>query len=63
MSEALPAPSGHRPSSAGASRGRLLAVLLLIGAFLLVEVAGSVLTISLALLADAGHMLKVDVFV
>jgi cobalt-zinc-cadmium efflux system protein len=57
MSEALPIPSGHRHTAASASRGRLLAVLLLIGAFLLVEVAGSILTNSLALLADAGHML------
>ena len=57
MSEALPVPSGHRHTAASASRGRLLAVLLLIGAFLIVEVVGSVLTNSLALLADAGHML------
>ena len=57
MSEALPVPSGHQHTAASASRGRLLAVLLLIGAFLLVEVVGSVLTNSLALLADAGHML------
>jgi cobalt-zinc-cadmium efflux system protein len=40
-----------------ASRGRLLAVLALTSAFLLVEVAAGLLTGSLALLADAGHML------
>jgi len=57
MSEALPVPASHRHSAAGASRGRLLAVLVLISAFLLIEVIGSVLTNSLALLADAGHML------
>ena len=57
MSQALPVPVSHRHSAAGASRGRLLVVLLLIGAFLLVEVIGSILTNSLALLADAGHML------
>ncbi len=57
MTEALPVPSGHHHTAASASRGRLLAVLLLIGAFLIVEVVGSVLTNSLALLADAGHML------
>jgi cobalt-zinc-cadmium efflux system protein len=57
MTEALPVPASHRHSAAGASRGRLLAVLAMIVAFLLVEVAGSILTNSLALLADAGHML------
>jgi cobalt-zinc-cadmium efflux system protein len=40
-----------------ASRRRLSLVLALTGAFLLVEVAAGVLTGSLALLADAGHML------
>src|SRR2546426_8227201 len=39
------------------SRGRLLAVLILTGGFMLVEVAGAVFTGSLALAADAGHML------
>jgi cobalt-zinc-cadmium efflux system protein len=57
MSEALPVPTAHRHSAARASQGRLLAVLLLISAFLLVEVVGSLMTNSLALLADAGHML------
>ena len=55
--EALPVASGHSHSAAGASRKRLLIVLGLVVAYLLVEVAGSVVTNSLALLADAGHML------
>lgn len=60
MTEALPVPSAHgahRHSAAGASRGRLLIVLALVVGYLLVEVIGSLLTNSLALLADAGHML------
>jgi len=40
-----------------ATRGRLTAVLVLTFGFLLVEVAAGLLTGSLALLADAGHML------
>ncbi|MFQ5947092.1 MAG: cation diffusion facilitator family transporter, partial [Anaerolineae bacterium] len=56
------APSGqiHRPLEGIASRsgeGRKLVVALgLTGVFVLVEVAGGVLTGSLALIADAGHM-------
>lgn len=60
MTEALPVPSthgAHRHSAAGASRGRLLIVLGLVVAYMAVEVVGSLLTNSLALLADAGHML------
>jgi cobalt-zinc-cadmium efflux system protein len=60
MTEALPVPSAHgshRHSAAGASRGRLLVVLALVVSYLAVEVVGSLLTNSLALLADAGHML------
>jgi cobalt-zinc-cadmium efflux system protein len=57
MTEALPVASGHSHSAAGASRGRLLIVLGLVVAYLVVEVAGSLFTNSLALLADAGHML------
>lgn len=57
MTEALPVPSSHRHSAAGASRQRLLIVLALVVGFLGVEVIGSLLTNSLALLADAGHML------
>jgi cobalt-zinc-cadmium efflux system protein len=47
----------HWRSTAGQHRERLLAVLLLSLAVLAVEVAGGLLTGSLALLADAGHML------
>lgn len=59
MTEGLRVPSahGHSHSAAGASRGKLLVVLALVVAYLLVEVVGSLLTGSLALLADAGHML------
>jgi cobalt-zinc-cadmium efflux system protein len=44
-------------SAAGHHQARLVAVLLLSTAYLLVEVVGGLLTGSLALLADAGHML------
>lgn len=47
----------HRDTAAGRSRGRLRAVLALTGGFVVVEIAGSVWTGSLALAADAGHML------
>lgn len=51
-------PGGSPGHSAGAAgRQRLLIVLGLVVAFLVVEVVGSLLTNSLALLADAGHML------
>lgn len=46
-----------RPTAARRSRGRLLAVLVLTGGFMIVEVVGAVFTGSLALAADAGHML------
>jgi len=49
--------SSHAHSAAGASRGRLLIVLALVVGFMIVEIIGSLLTNSLALLADAGHML------
>ena len=60
MVEAMPVPGthgSHGHSAAGASRVRLRIVLALVVAYLLVEVVGSLLTNSLALLADAGHML------
>ena len=57
MAEVLPAPSSHHHSAAGASRQRLRIVLGMVLAYLVVEVVGSLLTNSLALLADAGHML------
>ena len=44
-------------SAAAADRGRLVAVLVLSLAILVVEVIGGLLANSLALLADAGHML------
>jgi cobalt-zinc-cadmium efflux system protein len=44
-------------SAAAAGARRLAAVLVLVLGFLVVEVAGALLTNSLALLADAGHML------
>ena len=50
-------PSAHGPSAAGAGRSRLLAVFLLSLAILVVEAIAGVVTGSLALLADAGHML------
>jgi cobalt-zinc-cadmium efflux system protein len=47
----------HRATAASRSRGRLTGTLVLTGGFLIVEVAGSLWSGSLALLADAGHML------
>src|SRR5213082_1858746 len=47
----------HRPTAATRSRGRLTATLVLTVTFLMVEVVGALWTGSLALLADAGHML------
>ncbi|SNS99470.1 cobalt-zinc-cadmium efflux system protein [Geodermatophilus saharensis] len=51
--------AGHRHdhgTAAGASRGRLAAVLVLTLAVLAAEVVGALVSGSLALLADAGHM-------
>ena len=47
----------HRETAAGRSRGVLVGSLVITGGFLLVEAAGAVWTGSLALAADAGHML------
>jgi cobalt-zinc-cadmium efflux system protein len=47
----------HRETAAGRSRRRLVTVLVLTGSFVLVEIAGAIWTGSLALAADAGHML------
>ncbi len=47
----------HGHSAAGANRGRLLAVFFITLTILVVEVVGGIITGSLALLADAGHML------
>jgi cobalt-zinc-cadmium efflux system protein len=52
MTEALPVASGHSHSAARASRKRLQIVLGLVVAYLVVEVVGSLITNSLALLAD-----------
>ena len=46
-----------RETAAGRSRGALIAALVVTGSFLLVEVGGAIWTGSLALAADAGHML------
>ena len=48
----------HAHDHRSASRRALLWVLLLTLAFTVVEVAGGIWTNSLALLADAGHMLS-----
>lgn len=48
---------GHSHSAAGANEGRLRLVLLLTAAYMAVEVVAGLMTNSLALLADAGHML------
>src|SRR5437899_8820484 len=47
----------HRQPAASRSRGRLTATLVLTCGFVIVEVAGVLWSGSLALLADAGHML------
>lgn len=49
--------SGHHGEHGGDDRRRLLGALCLTGGFTLVEAAGGVIAGSLALLADAGHML------
>lgn len=46
----------HFASAAGARSRRLLVVLVLVVVYLVAEVVGALLTNSLALLADAGHM-------
>ena len=48
---------GHGHSAAGRSAGRLAAALVVLTAFMAVEVVVGLLTDSLALLSDAGHML------
>lgn len=51
----------HGASAGGKNKGRLYVVLALTGSYMFAEVIGGILTGSLALLADAGHMLT-DVF-
>lgn len=48
---------GHGHSASGKNKGRLAIVLGLTTLYLIAEVVGGILTNSLALLADAGHML------
>ena len=48
---------GHDHQHRGASRRRLVAALALIGGYMLVEIVAGILAGSLALLADAAHML------
>ena len=48
-------------SAAGANRGRLVIVFAITTAFMVIEVVGGLLSNSLALIADAGHMFT-DVF-
>lgn len=47
----------HRETAAARSRGALVLTLALTGGYMLVELVGAVLTGSLALFADAAHML------
>jgi cobalt-zinc-cadmium efflux system protein len=47
----------HRETAAGRSRGTLIGALVITGSFLVVEAIGAMWTGSLALAADAGHML------
>src|SRR2546429_6870013 len=47
----------HREPAAARSRGALVLTLALTGGYMLVELAGAVVTGSLALFADAAHML------
>jgi cobalt-zinc-cadmium efflux system protein len=57
---ALPFPGmvhAHRETAAARSRGALVLTLALTGGYMLVELVGAVLTGSLALFADAAHML------
>ncbi len=48
---------GHHNATDGANLTRVVIALVLTGAFMVVEVIGGILSGSLALLADAGHML------
>ena len=51
-------PRGHGHNHAGVNRVRLLVAIAITAVFLVVEVVGAVLSGSLALLADAGHMVS-----
>jgi cobalt-zinc-cadmium efflux system protein len=54
-SHAYNGPHTHGPSGEGAER-RILAAMLLTGGFMVAEVIGGIVSGSLALIADAGHM-------
>jgi cobalt-zinc-cadmium efflux system protein len=47
----------HRETAAARSRGALVAALALTGGYMVIEIAGALVTGSLALFADAAHML------
>jgi cobalt-zinc-cadmium efflux system protein len=49
--------NAHAPSAAGKNKRRLAVVFVLTALYLVAEVVGGLITHSLALLADAGHML------
>ncbi len=51
-------PSGHRHGRRGTEGSRLAFILVLVVGYMIAEVVGGLLTNSLALLADAGHMLS-----
>ena len=50
--------AGHHHGGRGANRKRLLITLVLAAAYMVAEVIGGLITNSLALVADAGHMLS-----
>jgi len=55
--QSIPSPSGHAHDHRSASRRSLSIALALIMVYMVVEVVGGLVSGSLALLADAGHML------
>ena len=55
--QSIPSPSGHAHDHRSASRRSLSIALALIMVYMVVEVVGGLISGSLALLADAGHML------
>ncbi len=55
--QSIPSPSGHAHDHRSASRRSLSFALALIMVYMVVEVVGGLISGSLALLADAGHML------
>lgn len=57
-SEPYPGRMAHDHGEHAASRARLIAAIAIVAAFLVVEVVGAAVSGSLALLADAGHMVS-----